>query len=116
MSTVLKDFGVKRTTGKHFVRYKFRAWLHSLPPEQIVGYANEQCGCPLYTFLRHKLQRCTKHLIVTPWYYSFDSLQMHQYTLPLWAKLFIEYIDADDGRTTRKSITAREALTIMETL
>lgn len=90
-------------------RIKFRKWLKSKSPADIVGYANRPKCCPLATFLIENIS--DSEPLVGMGSYRMNGVNDEQCT-PQWAQRFIEGVDST--RAINAAITADDALTVLD--
>lgn len=84
-------------------RKAFKAWLASLGPRRIAGYAGVPCNCPVSRFLGEGVEVL---------YASHKLPGKEHRDNPVWATTFIEKVDED--REGGQRVTAATALRILE--
>lgn len=91
----------------------FRAWLESLPGEQVVGKRNRACSCPLVEYLKFL---GGVQPIVSKYSYAanYSAHGPVREELPEWACEFRTGVDC--GGESDSDITAAECLAILEGL
>lgn len=91
-------------------RKKFIAWLKTKKPDEVVGIAQDNCGCPLANFYHDASGGCDVSIFQNGYgTYSIDRGYVKR-PLPRWAHNFAFEVDTD----ANGDISAARALEIME--
>jgi hypothetical protein len=89
---------------------QFRFWLLSQPAGRIVGYAFDDCYCPLAKWLREVSGRSGVRVCGTT--YTLGGYQYNM--LPTWATSFVLGIDRMSEAEPGPAILREEALSVLE--
>lgn len=92
---------------------EFRTWLESKAGDEVVGKARHICNCPLSTFLKEKVGNELPYVGVFSTYIPTSEINTLDYDNPLWVTSFISKLD---GKFQTASVTAKQALEVLETL
>lgn len=104
---------VKGETKMKLRKYKFKAWLESFKPNQIVGESEDGHICPIANYLKSEGYELP---FVESTYYADESTRNPGAQCPIWARKFVQHVDssADYDNVNGNKVKAKTALEILE--
>lgn len=92
----------------------FKAWLESLPEEEVVGISDRVKDCPLCGFLRHNNMAFTTVTNAGIYWGEIDTAPDGSILHHHWSLAFVEELDTKWGGGAK--VTAKKALEILNSV